>query len=338
MKAKKLLSFIVIAIMSITAVVFTGCNKALEKVVNGFTLSFSEAYDYSAISAVGILDSFDTPNVSTLASAEEAPSGSVQDPAPSGSNQNQNKTDLISEETKQAILDNLLIVNNSVSNGIIKSEVVASEKEGYEYSYSISATNAQGITSTYIFYYNETKTTDEEEEDEEEILMEGIVLLNEVEYTVVGSREIEEGEEEVSFKISIDENNYVIISQEFEEGEQEFKYMAFENGKKVLDTKIEYEYDEEDQSVEMKFKTKTLEEEVQYKYTFIQNETGSFIGVRIKTNKSNVKALIQVTLSETGEASYEFIKISQDTNSSDKELKHEYEKVEDYDDEDENED
>ena len=345
MKTKKILTFMVAIMVIVSAISFAGCNKIANLPTTSLSLSFSEAYDYSTLSAVGILNSYSNSSeaLTTLSSAgeasgsmqEEANSGTMQEEATSGSIQEGANNNIISSEVQQSILDNLTIVKNSVANGMVKSEVVPSQLEGYEYSYTINATNEIGEALTYVFHYNETKR--EVEDDEEEIHMQGIVILQDIEYLVDGKREIEEGEEEVSFRISLDENNYVVISQEMEEEEQEYQYTVYENGKKVLDTKVQYERDEEDNSIEMVFKTKTATEEVQYKYTFIEDETGSYIGVRIKSNTSSIKALIKVEENELGEINYSFIKVSEDKKGSDKELTEEYENIQDYEEEEDDE-
>ena len=329
-----------IALISVASL--AGCELK-PTIIDNFTMTFNDAYDYAAMSAVGVMDSF---NNNTLTQDALALSGN---PGVSGTEENNKPSDdIISEELKQSILDNIQLVNNTISGGVIKSEVTNSDREEYQYTYSITATNEIGETLSYVFYYNELANIEDEEEDEDEeevkdnseeeleqeIHLKGIVILNDVEYQMVGDKEIEDGEVEVCFKILLDENNYVIVEQEMEDEEQEFKYMVFENGKKVLDTKIEYEYDEESKEMEVVFKTKTLNENAMYKYTMFDDENGSYIGVRIKTNTSNIKALIQVKVDELGNKEYEIIKITEDNKGKDKDLKEEYKNIAEYEEDD----
>lgn len=340
-KLKILIAIVCITLISVASL--AGCDLK-PTILDNFTMSFSDAYDYAAMSAVGVMDSF---NNNSLTQDALALSGNLE---VSGTENNNNKLEeeIISEELKQSILDNIQLVNNTISGGVIKSEVTNSDREEYQYTYSITATNEIGETSNYVFYYNELANIEEEEEEEDdeevkdnseeeleqEIHLQGIVILNEIEYQMLGDKEIEEGEVEVCFKILLDENNYVIVEQEMEDEEQEFKYMVFENGKKVLDTNIEYEYDEESKEMEVVFKTKTPEEQAMYKYTIFEDENGSYIGVRIKTNTSHIKALIEVKVNELGNKEYEIIKITEDNKGKDKDLKEEYKNVSEYEEDD----
>ena len=112
----------------------------------------------------------------------------------------------------------------------------------------------------------------EEEDDELEIEtdLEGIVVLGEVEYTLVGEKEVEkeDDEEETTYKfeIRLDANNYVKIeySEELEDKEVEksFKYEAYNNGVK---TEIKVAYENEDDNYIL-FKQETLENKQKFTY------------------------------------------------------------------------
>ena len=206
----------------------------------------------------------------------------------------------ISDSVKAEILNNLAVAQTTISGGVVKCEVTASDREGYEYTYTISAADITGEPKTYVFYYNSIAG-----EDEEETLMEGIVLLDGTEYGVRGERKIEEDEEEIDFKVTLDENNYVLINQEVSAEEQEFKYSSYQNGVKVFETKVEYEADD-DGEIELKFKTKADGKEIAYKYEFFSNENGTFIEVKMEQNETGIRTLIRVTTDEYGNVSYEF--------------------------------
>ena len=53
--------------------------------------------------------------------------------------------------------------------------------------------------------------------------LEGIVILNDVEYKMIGEKEKENNEEESNFKIFLDQYNFVEIEQESSNNEQEFE-------------------------------------------------------------------------------------------------------------------
>lgn len=277
------------------------------------TVSFTDAYDYSALGGISLLNATSSQPVS-LSSVKSAKSAVGITPQPCNAYRGgvamtgvevamplSDKNDVaISDSVKAEILNNLAVAQTTISGGVVKCEVTASDREGYEYTYTISAADITGEPKTYVFYYNSIAG-----EDEEETLMEGIVLLDGTEYGVRGERKIEEDEEEIDFKVTLDENNYVLINQEVSAEEQEFKYSSYQNGVKVFETKVEYEADD-DGEIELKFKTKADGKEIAYKYEFFSNENGTFIEVKMEQNETGIRTLIRVTTDEYGNVSYEF--------------------------------
>lgn len=90
-----------------------------------------------------------------------------------------------------------------------------------------------------IIYYN--KTLKEIDDDEEIYDIDGIVVINNKEYEVVGETEKEKSETKTKLKIILTENNYFIIEEEYEDGEQEFIYKNYENNQLIQKSKLEIE-------------------------------------------------------------------------------------------------
>lgn len=112
------------------------------------------------------------------------------------------------------------------------------------------------LNSSYQFYYNEVEKIafespfdDEEDDIEQEFHVEGIVIIENTPYFVRGDKEIEldneESEYELTLRINIDENSYLLFEEEKEseryENEQSYTYSYFLNNRLVSTTKLEFE-------------------------------------------------------------------------------------------------
>jgi hypothetical protein len=171
-------------------------------------------------------------------------------------------------------------------------EILASDLEGYETLMQITVIDITGEPITYDFYYNETILTDEDDEadlddeddkadlddeedevDEEELesILEGILVLNGVNYTFYGEREFELGEESFEMTASIDAENYVTIKYEMEQDSQEveteFILEVFQNNQLVKSIEIEFEQDNEETELTLKFLENGLESEFDFEIT-----------------------------------------------------------------------
>lgn len=318
---KKFAGLVVTAALTASCAAFaTGCSS--EGIIQSLqsSLSFSQVYDYSALGGINLLNS------SVGAVAEATPMNAVQ-AVSQVENEEAERVDenavTLGEEEKNEILLNLEIARNIINGGVVKSEVTSSDREGYDFMYTLTAKDVDGTDATYFFYYNSTERLNDEEDDpdendkenddEKEILMEGIVVVGENEYVMRGEQSVEEGETEVEFKVMIDENNYVIIEQETSDDEQEYEYTMYKNREKVFSTSVEYET-EEDGETELKFKTRTSDgKDVVYKYEFFTDEKGSFVEIKTENQSSETKVLIAITTGAEGETVYEFVYAKSET-------------------------
>lgn len=153
-----------------------------------------------------------------------------------------------------------------------------SDLEGYENLQEITFTAPTGELETYKLYYNEedvlVKGDDEggnqagpsEEHDNGEFEAEtnsnevktkitGVAIIDETEYQFVSHTEIEideedgEYEEEIRFRLFLDDNNYVMVKQEIEveenEKEEKFVYRVVEDGVLTQNYTLKIEQDDE---------------------------------------------------------------------------------------------
>ncbi len=265
----------------------TGCDSTNNDNKEYETLSFETMYDYSAISGINLL------NMNHMSGLQ------------------MKKT--LTDTEKTEILDNLHVVENMISGDIVKSEEVTSTKEGYEKMYTLTTTNFDGSHDIYTFYYNETimneiddDDDDRDRENEQEMRMEGLVVMNDVEYQMFGQKEIENNEFEVEFKIKLDESNYVVIEQEMENNEIEFEYTQYQNNKKVYETSIEFEK-KRNENMEIEFEEKTSTSKKEYRYKFIKEGSKQFVEVKINENNDITQAKIQVLVDENNQVQYVFV-------------------------------
>lgn len=348
---KKFAGLVITAALTAScAALTTGCSS--EGIIQSLqsSLSFSQVYDYSALGGINLL------NASVGTVAETTPMNAFQ-AVSQVENEEAERVDenavTLGEAEKNEILLNLEIARNIINGGVVKSEVTVSDREGYAFTYTLTARDIDGEETVYVFYYNSTEKVNDKEDDsdekkedkqkekETEILMEGIVVIGETEYSMRGEQSVKNDETEVEFKVMVDESNYVIIEQETSDNEQEYEYTMYKNREKVFSTSVEYET-EEDGETELKFKTKTSDgKDVVYKYEFFTDEKGSFVEIKTENQSFEAKVLIAITTGAEGETVYEFLyaksEIQEEKPSEEDEKKNDDDKKEDDENNDEDE-
>lgn len=195
----------------------------------------------------------------------------------------------LNEEEQNEIIENLKLVENWLSES--RFEFLDSDKEEYTVKYQID-TSFLNEKNVYTFYYNETL------KEEEEYFIEGIVEFNNEIYSMYGKKEIEDDEQEIEFKISLNENTYVVLEQEVENNEQEYSYKYYENNKKIYQTELEFEDNE------ITFKEKNSEGKKKYSFKFINDHQ---VKAKIKINEETFYLLINIELNELNEKVYTII-------------------------------
>ena len=276
---KKLALFTLLTGFGLT--MMTGCDQTKN---NNQTLSFENMYNYSAVSGINLL--------SQTTSTTIAP-----------------KRQVLTQEEKDLILKNLQVVENMMSQGVVKSEEITSDRPEYETMYTLTASNLDGTKDVYTFYYNE-RLIEEEFDDgelEQEFRLEGLVVLDGMEYQMFGQKETENDEMEMSFKVLKDERNYVEIEQEMENDEQEFAYTIYENGRKTYETELEYEIDARKNKIEFEFSEKSDKDRKTYSYEYVTRKGKQYIYVKIKENGTTTAAVIEVVVDENNQVSYTFV-------------------------------
>ncbi len=162
---------------------------------------------------------------------------------------------------------------------------IESDREGYAYK-AIIKTNLPNLTSSFIIYYNERMLVEDDEKDIDEVssILEGIIIIDEETYDLIGEKEIEEDETEIELRLylSSDKSKYLEVSQEIKHLENEYSYAYYENNQLIDSFEVEKEIEKNKKKVTLEVTTKGKESE----YEFIYNNDNT-IDVEYHHHKGN---------------------------------------------------
>ena len=161
-----------------------------------------------------------------------------------------------------------------------------SEDPLYTTKVEFTVSNLLGEPVIYTMFYNQTLKNDEaiideseddvsddvETEDEIEYIIEGVLFIDGIEYQVYGKKEMEDGEEKLSFKSMIDENNYVESKYKMEDGETKFYITVVQNGILVSESKIKIELEDNETKIVLEYNAGLNESKYSFK---LENENGT---------------------------------------------------------------
>lgn len=188
------------------------------------------------------------------------------------------------------------------------SEVVASDRNEYATKVIITYTDIAFINQTMTMYYNETAIPDDDFDDdwddqfEEEYVIDGLIIIDDVEYQMFGKKELDQDEYEVSFTYQIDENNYIKVEQEIENDESEFNYTVIQNRRKVY----EYSLEVEDNSVELEVKDRNLGVE-KMEFEFLRRDNRTYIIAEVRQNGVSSEIVFEKVVDELNNVTYNVI-------------------------------
>ena len=188
------------------------------------------------------------------------------------------------------------------------SEVVASDRNEYATKVIITYTDIAFVNQTMTMYYNEIAIPDDDFDDdwddqfEEEYVIDGLIIIDDVEYQMFGKKELDQDEYEVSFTYQIDENNYIKVEQEIENDESEFNYTVIQNRRKVY----EYSLEVEDNSVELEVKDRNLGVE-KMEFEFLKRDNRTYIIAEVRQNGVSSEIVFEKVVDELNNITYNVI-------------------------------
>lgn len=290
------LTLLVALSISLVACVEPGTGKPLGDNGKFDDLKTTESvYGFSAASA-GILISSMGNGSNTAATAAE---------------------DEVTDTLDTAQLDNYMaLVESLLSDGGFNVLAQTSDREEYTEKMVISYKDMQGATHEYVMYYNQilekTETDEEDGEVEENYSIEGVMVIDEVDYAIRGERknETEEGESETEteFVVTLGENKYMRVEQSFEteedEIEQEYSYSLYENNQLIERSSFSFETEQN----ETELKMSTLKDGItQVIYFEKEVENGEeVIKIHVGDGKNGKGYIVRIAKDENGATRYEY--------------------------------
>ena len=261
---KKTITLILAASALILALGATACNTGGISLggTNDTPASSESVYGVSAATAGMLIRSMkaevpsssQTPDSTLQETPQETPEPQPAEPA--------------APETTVSVfpeLDGYMGLVDSFLNGSGYSvEVTDSDRAEYDEMMKISYIGLNGSTK-YEMHYNKMLIPDFddddrwEEEEEEEYAIEGILVVDGLEYPVQGVREIErergEYESETEFRVMLENGRSVWVEQsessEKDEHELEYSYLIRENGRVVERSSFSFEEEKGETELEM---------------------------------------------------------------------------------------
>lgn len=199
------------------------------------------------------------------------------------------------------LLESTLLVEDG-----IQIEANENKKEGYAYCDKVTIASEN---KAYYLYYNKTEETEiDENEKEIKTFYEGEMVFDTETYRFEMEGEIEEEDNEVekestfTLYTGVGKENAIITSREIENGEEEFSYKVKENGEDVFEVSIEIE--EKKGKIETKVEYENEAKDIEYEYIFSkeQDEIGEYYLLKGKTKEETNHS---IRIRKTADGNYE---------------------------------
>lgn len=266
---KKTITLILAASALTLALGATACNTGgISLGGTGDTPASSESvYGVSAATAGMLIQSMEagSPASRTPESTPQTPETTLPE-TPRETPEQQPTEPAAPETTVSAFpeLDGYMGLVDSFLNGSGYSvEVTNSDRAEYDEMMKISYSGLNGSTK-YEMHYNKMLIPDFDDDDrwedeEEEYAIEGVLVIDGMEYPVQGVREIErernEYESETQFRVTLENGRSVWVEQsessEKDEHELEYSYLIRENGRVVERSSFSFEEEKGETELEM---------------------------------------------------------------------------------------
>ncbi len=246
-----------------------------------------EYYSLSAMSAVTLLDHGNQTNGTLETQTNIQPLSAVQ--------------------SNTRISEHLDVINGYMNmlEPIIKGEEnfqftsEASTLDEYDIMVRFSGEDLSGDAFEYTMHYNETQI------DAQEYVIEGIMVVNDIHYSLEGEIELDDEEMEMTLIAyhPSEEDTYIEILQEIEDDEQTYEYEFVRNGDTVYESVMEIAFDDDEVVIEIDLETPTEEIELVFIYTY-GSDKEMFIEFEIQTNTIDEEGIITVSIVQDNGQSY----------------------------------
>lgn len=220
------------------------------------------------------------------------------------------------QDVKQVLTEVDILLNDN--NKLVATEL-ESDREDYLNCLSLTFTMLDK-NEKFTLYYNDINIKEEiekddlEEEIEKETSFKGITIYNDLEYnfTYEMEEEIEnnENESESTFKLFLNNDNFIKIKQGFEEESDEneayYSYSLIQDGHQIEEFKFKEEIENNKHHIELEKNEKT------YKINYATKDNEEVIRVALRNGKDEIaigyfKRVITTLENNSTTISYEFI-------------------------------
>ncbi len=192
-------------------------------------------------------------------------------------------------------------LDSFLGEDLVTTSTTANTDEHYpfETKMTINGRDFNGDVVTYTMYYTETlikQSADEKkEETESKYSLEGIMVMDGIEYYLEGKREDEternESESELEIRAYADKNDrktYVEmkheISVEENENETEYVYSVYTDGKLIEETAVEFETERKNNKEETEYELEFRSGEAKGKYKVVREVKNDKTEIKVKYN------------------------------------------------------
>lgn len=225
-----------------------------------------------------------------------------------------------SEEDINTINQYIAMVEGLLSSNPIQSVDEVSDRSEYQYKVTVTSFDLAGKSTVFILYFNqklvtensnetnkkETKDDDSNSEIDvdESYTIEGIMIVNDVEYMLKGEKEVEADGYEFSLIAIIDSKNFIKLVQEVEADEQKIFYSIHQDGKQVQRFMLNIENEENESEIKI---MSSIGQEVSHVIMEKEIENGeTVINIILKQDKSVIRCQVTVTVDADGKNVYEY--------------------------------
>lgn len=143
-------------------------------------------------------------------------------------------------------------------------DVKASTREGYETEVHIQAVDMLGKPISYQLYYNVTDY--QEKKDEVTYTIEGLMMIGQQQYMMIGTKEVEDDEEKIIVRAKVDESNYIESIYETEDNESFYRIRVVKSGQVESESTLKIEYEDDELKIKVIIEHADFSAEYELKY------------------------------------------------------------------------
>lgn len=311
---KKLFIGLITAGAIATSFALAGCTNNSEGGIGNNGGKFDELNTTSSIYA------FSAASAGMIISSEKQGEEAPQDPVPTPY---EDATDGTADGEFAQLDKYMTLVDSLLSDGAFEITEQSSDREGYEHMTIFTYSDIEGESHTYQMHYNLTQVEhfddddddddhDDRDDNEEAYSIDGVMVIEGVDYDIRGGREVEnerdESESETKFYVDLGTDEYMLVEQSYSEErgevEQEYSYSIYRDGRCV--ERSSFEYEDEDGETEAKMTTTKHGETEAFYFTRESVRGKEILRLRVGSGRDAKNYYVTPVTDENGNITYEY--------------------------------